>query len=101
MEVMTMIDLVKKWWFWTILVLIVVFFVPKPSGFTGGAFYGPSKEHPYFAKDCTCIGIKYVQHIRVDAGNPQLCSGIPFDCHCFSYWIENNTDVKQLTSCGK
>jgi len=93
--------LYKKWWFWLILIFIVAFFYPKDAGYQGGNIAGPTSEHPYSNRECTCIGIKYSSNIILDAGNKIKCIGIPLSCKCYLFWIENNSYQTRDISCGK
>ena len=69
--------------FGLVVVLFIAFFYPKNAGYHGGNIAGPSTEHPYSNKECTCIGIKQAGEIIPDAGDSTKCFGLPISCKCY------------------
>ena len=76
-------NIIKKWWFWVLIgVVLVAFFFPKPSGSGGRPGVQPLPQ-TWNNKECFCLGFeKNLNEQVTDAGYFNICFGIPLACKC-------------------
>jgi hypothetical protein len=88
-------EISKKVWILVIIVVLIAFLFPKPSGRVGGKLPPPEAEYKRIDKECSCFGYEFNATPGVmDAPHYYLCVGIPFSCRCVQYTFNRETGKK-------
>ena len=74
-------DIVKRWWFWFIIgIVVIAFFFPKPSG-DGGRLGVQPLPQTWNDKECSCFGFEK-EYSKKGPGYNNFCFGITLSCEC-------------------